>query len=256
MPEKKQEAKASLNQAKENFETVKNARKQISKAYHPYDLLTGIKQDSVNAGIQLKKSFDEIREATDLLPERCKDRIEKAWRVTKKMIATLAFYFCMVESLVGDMDLSDDKRDLMISRLIPGFYLQKVSQKEKDQEQKEKIRQKSQELLSVLQNRSGPFSGSDISEIDRMARMARQCAGLFQRSSSCVEGRNAQLSLHHHGMHRLSDRKLKSLTVIHNFHLKRSDGTTAAERFLRTTRSICSNGLSKKCLCLQGQEEK
>ena len=232
--DKEQDAKNSLDQAKENLETVTNARKQISKAYHPYDLLTGTKQGSVNAGIQLKKSFDQIREATNLLPERCKDRIEKAWRVTEKMITTLAFYFCMVESLVDDMDLPEDKRDLMITRLIPGFYLQKVSQKEKDQEQKEMIRQKSQELLSVLQNRSGPLSESDHNEIDRMARMARQCAGLFQRSSSCVEGRNAQLSLHHHGMHRLSGRKLKALTVIHNFHLKRPDGTTAAERFFES----------------------
>jgi hypothetical protein len=64
-----------------------------------------------------------------------------------------------------------------------------------------------------------------------MVKKAKACAGFFQRSSSCVEGRNAQLSLHHHGMHRLSDRKLKSLTVIHNFYLKRPDGTTAAERF-------------------------
>jgi len=59
----------------------------------------------------------------------------------------------------------------------------------------------------------------------------KECAGLFQRSSSCVEGRNAQLSLRHHGMHRLSDRKLKALTVRHNYYLKRADGTTAAERF-------------------------
>jgi len=46
-----------------------------------------------------------------------------------------------------------------------------------------------------------------------------------------VEGRNAQLSLRHHGMHRLSDQKLKALTVIHNYYLRRPDGTTAAERF-------------------------
>jgi len=232
--EKEQDARASLDQARENLETVTTARKQISKAYHPYDILTGTKQDSVDAGIQLKKNFDQIREATDLLPERCKDQIEKAWRVTQKMISTLAFYFCMIESFVDDMDLPDDKRDLMYSRLIPGFYLQKISQKEKDQEQKKKIRQKSQELLSVLQDRNGPFSESNHSEIDHMTRIAKECAGLFQRSSSCVEGRNGQLSLHHHGMHKLSDRKLKGLTVIHNFHLKRPDGTTAAERFFES----------------------
>jgi hypothetical protein len=31
-------------------------------------------------------------------------------------------------------------------------------------------------------------------------------------------------------MHRLSDQKLKALTVIHNYYLERPDGTTAAER--------------------------
>jgi hypothetical protein len=46
-----------------------------------------------------------------------------------------------------------------------------------------------------------------------------------------VEGRNGHLSLYHHGCHRFSDRKLGALTAIHNFHILRPDGTTAAERF-------------------------
>ena len=29
----------------------------------------------------------------------------------------------------------------------------------------------------------------------------------------------------------MSDRKLAALTAVHNFHLRRTDGTTAAERF-------------------------
>ena len=50
-------------------------------------------------------------------------------------------------------------------------------------------------------------------------------------SSSCVEGRNAQLALRHQGIHRLSHRHLKALTVMHNYYVRRRDGTTAAERF-------------------------
>ncbi|MCP3866935.1 MAG: ISAs1 family transposase [Gammaproteobacteria bacterium] len=49
--------------------------------------------------------------------------------------------------------------------------------------------------------------------------------------SSAVEGRNGQLSLYHHGCHRLGDSKLAALTAVHNFHIRRADGTTAAERF-------------------------
>ena len=56
-------------------------------------------------------------------------------------------------------------------------------------------------------------------------------AQLFQRSSSCVEGRNGKLSLRHHGLREISPRKLRVLGVLHNFVIKRSDGSTAANRF-------------------------
>ena len=52
----------------------------------------------------------------------------------------------------------------------------------------------------------------------------------FQRSSSAVEGRNGYLSQVHHNRRGLSSKRLQVSTVIHNFSLKRSDGTTAAER--------------------------
>ena len=68
-------------------------------------------------------------------------------------------------------------------------------------------------------------------ERKEVQEVARQIAGLFQRSSSCVEGRNGRLSLQHHGHSRVSERRLKALTVIHNYVVKRSDGTTAAQRF-------------------------
>ncbi len=147
------------------------------------------------------------------------------------MRATIAFFFYTIESIVEELNLSDDKRQLMHTHLIPGFYLRRVADREKDPDIKEVVRQKSEELLRVLHNRNGALCGCTASEIDRMERTAKQCAGFFQRSSSCVEGRNAQLSLRHHGMHRLSDQKLKALTVIHNYYLKRPDGSTEAERF-------------------------
>jgi len=52
----------------------------------------------------------------------------------------------------------------------------------------------------------------------------------FQRTSSPVEGRNGYLSRIHHSARGLSQRRLQVLTVIHNFDLKRSDGSTAAQR--------------------------
>ena len=52
----------------------------------------------------------------------------------------------------------------------------------------------------------------------------------FQRTSSAVEGRNGCLSQMHHNGRGISIKRLKALTVIHNFGLTRPDGTTASER--------------------------
>ena len=73
--------------------------------------------------------------------------------------------------------------------------------------------------------------GAAANQSEKIKNIAEQCAQLFQRSSSCVEGRNGYLALRHHSSHQLSDRKLGTLTVIHNYFIIRPDGTTPAERF-------------------------
>ncbi len=52
----------------------------------------------------------------------------------------------------------------------------------------------------------------------------------FQRTSSAVEGRNGVLSRMNHAQRAIPMRRLKVLTIVHNFGLRREDGTTAAER--------------------------
>ena len=66
---------------------------------------------------------------------------------------------------------------------------------------------------------------------EQLEKAALQCVGFFQRSSSCVEGRNGMLRLRHHQLHQISKKHLEVLTVLHNYWIRRPDGTTAAERF-------------------------
>ena len=83
----------------------------------------------------------------------------------------------------------------------------------------------------MLRQRDGPWKNLDPPTQAIWGKKARQCAAMFQRSSSCVEGRNGVLSLKHHALHKLNTNKLQALTVLHNFFSSRRDGTTAAERF-------------------------
>jgi hypothetical protein len=228
-----QQAGEKLDQARLNHETVRSAKAEIGQVYHPYNLKTGQRQDSETVSGLLTDCFDRIHTATADLTDRCKKRVNKAQRVVVSMVATIAFFFQMIGIYLDNMQLSDRDKHLMYNYLIPGHYLKLAASKERDVDRKADILQKAQKLLSIVDSLDGPGGACSDCKIGELEKAAIECAQLFQRSSSCVEGRNAQLALRHQGIHRLSDRQLKAYTVIHNYYIKRRDGTTAAERFFK-----------------------
>jgi len=223
-----QSAKKKWDQASLNHETVLTEKAQIGQVYHPYNLKTGQRQDSEIISGLLADCFDKIHTATTDLTDRCKERVNKAQRVVVSMVASIGFFFQIVEIYLDNMQLSTRDKHLMHNYLIPGNYLKLVASKERDVQRKAEILQVAQKLLLIVESTGDACSDSNIEELDKAAI---ECAQLFQRSSSCVEGRNAQLALRHQGIHRLNDRQLKAYTIMHNYYIRRRDGTTAAERF-------------------------
>ncbi|WP_262967281.1 DUF6399 domain-containing protein [Methylobacter psychrophilus] len=68
------------------------------------------------------------------------------------------------------------------------------------------------------------------SELERWVAWAEWITRKFHHSSSAVEGRNGFLSQMYHNGRSLTAKRLRALTVIHNYGIKRLDGTTAAMR--------------------------
>jgi hypothetical protein len=82
------------------------------------------------------------------------------------------------------------------------------------------------------------FAPGETTKTVRIELMDESYIRSRREKSKCIDSpralrccRNGQLSLHHHDRHRLSVRKLAALTAVRNFHIRRPDGTTAAERF-------------------------
>jgi hypothetical protein len=230
---KETEARKSLETAIAHQERLKQALGEISRAYHPYDLRTGVPRSAEVVSISLKEQFSEIEVVSTEaeLSERCFKRIKKAKRVLVDLVATIAFFFMTVQAKIAALSLTPSLEQAVYNNLIPGIYLHLVAHKVKTAEEKRDLLQSSEELLGPLFARDGPFSGLEKEHLALIEKVALECAQLFQRSSSCVEGRNGQLALFHHSLHRLSNRKLAALTTVHNYFIKRPDGTTAAERF-------------------------
>ena len=227
------QAGMALAQAYANRARVKQARRQISQAYHPYDLLSGKARDGDAVTSLLQDAFKAIKTATCQLGECCHKRIEKARRLIPEISATVTHFFILINVIVDQAFACDQLRKQLKEALIPGFYLQAVAEKEKDPKRRELISRRASTLLLSFHQRAGPFAKLSDDQHAHLKEVAQECAGIYQRSSSCVEGRNAHLARYHRGFHRLGDERLQALTVIHNYFVRRPDNTTAAERFFK-----------------------
>ena len=219
-------AKEALSSSQERQKTVMDEKALIGKKYHPYDLETGKLQSSEDIKVLLNNCFENIYEASSQLSEKCIKRIDKAKKLVSKLVATISFFMLMVDEILEKSVLSDEQKAFVRDKLIPGVYLETAGRKVRDVDRRLIILEKSRELLNSLNDCS--YTKSDQEE---MLNIATECAHIFQRSSSCVEGRNAQLALRYRSIHRMTNTQLKIQTTIHNYFLKRKDGSTAASRF-------------------------
>ena len=206
--------------------------RELGTLYHPYDLERGQAQPVARIAHRLADVWtrlERLAEAAEL-PTRARERLAKAQRLTTQLLATIAFFFATVQAKVEALDLPPTLEAALVEHWIPALYLERVAARSTRAAPRHRLRALSGELREPLRHGMHPLNSLPLAERERLEQVAGECADLFQRSTSCVEGRNGQLALHHHGRHRLSDRKLAALTAVHNFHIRRADRTTAAER--------------------------
>jgi hypothetical protein len=226
------QAQTQQAQALERQSAAQASVRELGTLFHPYDPEHGQVQSVAPIAARFAAVWARLArlaEAADL-PARAREHSAKAQRPTVQRLATLTFFFATVQARVEALDLAPDLEQAVLTQLIPAIYLERVAGRSQA-ETRHRLQALSARLLDPLRQPTHPLQARAPALRTRIEAVAGGCADLFQRSSSCVEGRNGHLSLYHPGCHRLSDRKLGALTAIHNFHIRRPDGTTAAERF-------------------------
>ncbi len=231
--EKEKEAEKQLEEAQQQQEAMSKAIRGIATSYHPFDLETGQVREAEQVAADFTTQFERIDEisAWASLSQNCKDHIDKARRVIPLMVATISFFHEKIQSWVEELSLPEKIEQFVLKRWIPGCYLALVLDRAQTAEERSRLREFVTRVMPSKEEIESMLSSLGEDERLMLAFVVEECAQLFQRSSSAVEGRNGHLSLFHHGHHRLTKRKLAALTVIHNFMKRRRDGTTAAERF-------------------------
>lgn len=218
---------------------ARDARQGLGNDYHPIDLATGQSLSAEEVEKRLVGHFDALdqvaREAG--LSLRAREKLAKARRVLPLMLATITFFWKTIATRLKSLNSGSPPeavRSWLCEQLIPAYYLRRAAEKADTAAERRTLRETAERLFARARSPDGIYATLGAEEQADLERQAADCADLFQRSSSCVEGRNGQLSLTHHGLHRLSPRKLRALTVLHNYLVRRADDTTAAERFYGT----------------------
>jgi len=226
-------AEQALDAARARQERAHKAVRGIGDDYHPVDLSTGRGLEPAEVGKKLEKHFDEAQAVALVagLGDQSLKLIAKARKLLPALVSTLTFFWSEVAARLTALGLSPDQRRAVEQHLLPLAYLDLVAIKARDAASRERLRDLASQLRAYPPALASALGLLPEQELARVYEVARECAAIFQRSSSCTEGRNGQLSLYHHGLHLLSDRKLRTLTILHNYFIQRSDGTTAAERF-------------------------
>jgi hypothetical protein len=217
----------------EQREQVKASIRGIGHDYHFVDLERGVRRNGPLIASDIRGHIEQIRTIAqhEGLSPSSLERIEKAERVVPKMQATIAFVSRYVSQQLAQLNLTPPISFAMHAKLLPSYYLDRVAQT-RSVSDGEPLRELAERLRAPLFEPGGVLSAWSLESQDQLHGEAKRLAGVFQRSSSNVEGRNGYLSLRSHQLRGLDlPRKRECFTTIHNFFLTRPDGTTAAERF-------------------------
>lgn len=219
--------KAEYEEIKKRRESTQEAKKALGKIYHPIDLETGKIQSAEVVEKKFAEQFEIIGKNAEEagLAQSCHDRIEKAERAFALIVIFLKQFFCAMAAILLEMQLTFEQEKFFKDVVFPLSYLNMIWRR-LSRKEKERFTPIREHLQQELKN--GALEGECK---EALMRRGKEIAEMFQRSSSCVEGRNGVLSLLMHRFHNLGEKTLKVLGIVHNFGVRRTDGTTAAERF-------------------------
>lgn len=211
-------------------QTYHDALEQISQIIHPFSLDS---QQWQTERALLTHLAPPLQCLWNLAPSYGTQKAQKAIDTFEKQIASFAQgidAWRQWVTLALDTQTQDPAiQRWVLSHLLPWLYWSQQADKTRQPTLKQRYQQAASSAFDRLFEQALTLQLED-NERQRWVLWGREFCAKYQRTSSAVEGRNGYLSKLHHARRGFSEQSLQVLTVIHNFDLKRPDGTTAAQR--------------------------
>lgn len=233
----KAEAEAQLAKAAESQKSYRQHIEEINKTVHPFDnmdewrpkgqaekglLQCFTKIASIATGLGIEIALDKAAKILNQIPDIAagiqawQQRIQEELREWAQTKAVPSLHRQWVEKCA-----------------LPYAYwqlqLNKAQAKARDKELRDYYKKRAEDA-QMRYERHSLTAQLDEDTRQYYLEKAFSMAATFQRSSSQVEGRNGYLAFVHHAHKGIPKQRLAALTVVHNFDIRRDDGTTPAQR--------------------------
>jgi len=207
---------------------------QMSQAVHPFAVADSRPQTSAQVETALQQGVAALKALRARYPVRDPEgQVAKCSRQLAGVASLVDTWWLWVEQSLRPLAVEAATLSWLWERLLPTVYWQVQVDRTKTAAMQRVYQAAFRQAHTAFLHH--PLTGTLTSpEFERWHSWARDLVAQFQRASSPVEGRNGYLSQLHQCRRGTSTQRLKVMTVIHNFDLKRADGTTAAERLFRT----------------------
>ena len=206
----------------------------VAEAIHPFS----IGDSSPQTAPEIQHNLEERARSFEKIAQRCSIRdskgiLAKFRKQFKDLASGVSVWWVWVTESLQAHTLDQEQQAWVLQTALPTVYWHHQREKTQNADQRKKYSANWHQALAGFQ--AHPVT-MDLSadELTYWQAWAEEAVSRFHRSSSAVEGRNGYLSQMYHNRRGLAPGRLKALTVMHNYGLTRSDGTTAAERLFGT----------------------
>ncbi|MDJ0691770.1 MAG: DUF6399 domain-containing protein [Xenococcaceae cyanobacterium MO_188.B32] len=208
---------------------------KISTLVHPFAVDGSGFQTGVDVAAALRKLLPMLAALGQTYQV---SKIEKALEQFSAQILGIASginsWWLLVEQSLVTEEIDELTSSWLVGCLLPEVYWLTQFDKTKNRDLKAVYQKAYEKAHQKLLAHQLTLTLNQV-EVQQWRDWATQMVAKFQRTTSAIEGRNGYLSRLHHSGRGLSERDLQVLTVIHNFDLRRTDGSTAAQRFFGRT---------------------
>lgn len=233
----KQEAQEQLEWLQKVYQSYRQQIEEINQLVHPFNeqnewvTASAIEKGLLHSLVSINKIAEEV--GIEIAVDKAGKILAQISPIAQGIESWINFTKADLDKWETEQKINPVEKQWLITFAIPYMYwpiqLNRTQAKAKNHNLRISYRQRVEQAKEKWEDSDLKKELSD-QRLKTLMAMAYQIAISFQRASSQTEGRNGYLAFVNHAHRGMSKERLKVLTVIHNYDIKRIDGTTPAQR--------------------------